>query len=48
VLLAALPEELTRIDPIKAWGSLAMSLGLLADPCAFRILIPLQLSSASR
>jgi fatty acid desaturase len=42
VLLAALPEELTRIDPIKAWGSLALSLGLSAGAYAFGTLIPLQ------
>ena len=42
VLLAALPEELTRIDPIKAWRSLAMSLGLSAGGYVLGTLIPLQ------
>ena len=27
-LLACLPASLLTIDPVKAWGSLAMSLGL--------------------
>ena len=27
-LLQALPAELTRFNPVKAWGSLGMSLGL--------------------
>ena len=45
-LLACLPSELTRINPIKAWGSLAMSLGLSVLAYGMGTLIPLQLSAA--
>jgi len=45
-LLAALPAELLTISPLKAWGSLAMSLGLSLPAYALGTLIPLQLSAA--
>lgn len=45
-LLACLPTELTQINPVKAWGSLAMSLGLSALAYGLGTLIPLQLSAA--
>ena len=44
-LLACLPTELTQINPVKAWGSLAMSLGLSALAYGVGTLIPLQLSA---
>ena len=45
-LLACLPFELTQINPLKAWGSLAMSLGLSVLAYGLGTLIPLQLSAA--
>ena len=45
-LLACLPTELTKINPVKAWGSLAMSLGISALAYGVGTLIPLQLSAA--
>lgn len=45
-LLACLPTELTQINPVKAWGSLAMSLGISALAYGLGTLIPLQLSAA--
>jgi fatty acid desaturase len=45
-LLACLPAELTQINPVKAWGSLAMSLGLSVLAYGLGTLIPLQLSAA--
>jgi len=45
-LLACLPTELTQINPVKAWGSLALSLGLSAVAYGLGTLIPLQLSAA--
>ena len=45
-LLACLPFELTQIKPLKAWGSLAMSLGLSFVAYGLGSLIPLQLSAA--
>jgi omega-6 fatty acid desaturase (delta-12 desaturase) len=45
-LLACLPFELTQINPFKAWGSLAMSLGLSVLAYGLGTLIPLQLSAA--
>ena len=45
-LLACLPSELTQINPVKAWGSLAMSLGLSVLAYGLGTLIPLQLSAA--
>ena len=45
-LLACLPFELTQINPSKAWGSLAMSLGLSVLAYGLGTLIPLQLSAA--
>ncbi len=45
-LLAALPAELTRHDPFKAWGSLALSAGLSAVAYGFGTQIPLALWAA--
>jgi len=45
-LLACLPFDLTKINPIKAWGSLALSLGLSCLAYGLGTLIPLQLSAA--
>jgi len=45
-LLACLPTELTKINPVKAWGSLAMSLGVSALAYGLGTMIPLQLSAA--
>ncbi len=45
-LLACLPFELTQINPFKAWGSLAMSLGLSGLAYGLGTLIPLQFSAA--
>ncbi|MEI6358818.1 MAG: fatty acid desaturase [Synechococcus sp. ELA619] len=45
-LLACLPFELTQIIPVKAWGSLALSLGLSCLAYGLGTLIPLQLSAA--
>ncbi len=45
-LLACLPPELLRIDPVKAWGSLALSLGLSLLAFGLGTLIPLQLYAA--
>ena len=45
-LLACLPFELTQINPLKAWGSLAMSLGLSGLAYGLGTLIPVQLSAA--
>ena len=45
-LLGCLPSELTRINPVKAWGSLAMSLGLSALAYGIGTLIPMQVSAA--
>ena len=45
-LLACLPSELTQINPVRAWGSLAMSLGLSVLAYGVGTLIPLQLSAA--
>ena len=42
-MLAALPAELTRHSPIKAWGSLALSLGLSAVAYGLGTQIPLAL-----
>jgi len=42
-LLSALPAELTHFHPLKAWGSLAMSLGLSILAYAVGTQIPLQL-----
>jgi omega-6 fatty acid desaturase (delta-12 desaturase) len=41
-----LPFELTQINPSKAWGSLAMSLGLSVLAYGFGTLISVQLSAA--
>ncbi|MFM7312511.1 MAG: fatty acid desaturase, partial [Cyanobium sp.] len=38
-----LPAELTRVHPVKAWGSLALSLGLSLLAYGLGTLIPLQL-----
>ena len=40
-LLGALPEELLRHDPLKSWGSLALSLGLSLLAYGLGTLIPL-------
>ena len=40
-LLGALPEELLRHDPLKSWGSLALSLGLSLFAYGLGTLIPL-------
>lgn len=45
-LLACLPIELTQIKPVKAWGSLAMSLGLSVLAFGLGTLIPLELQAA--
>ena len=45
-LLACLPASLLTIDPVKAWGSLAMSLGLTLFANGVGTLIPLRLSAA--
>lgn len=45
-LLQSLPTELTRFNPIKAWGSLGLSLGLSIAAYASGTLIPLELSAA--
>lgn len=45
-LLQALPHELTRFNPIKAWGSLGCSLGLSLMAYAVGTQIPLQLWAA--
>lgn len=45
-LLSSLPAELTRLNPIKAWGSLAMSLGLSLLAYGVGTRIPLQLTAA--
>lgn len=45
-LLNSLPPELTRLNPTKAWRSLAMSLGLSLLAYAAGTQIPLQTSSA--
>jgi fatty acid desaturase len=42
-LLRALPPELSRLDPVKAWGSLALSLGLSLFAYSLGTLIPLTL-----
>ena len=42
-LLQALPAELTRFNPVKAWGSLGMSLGLSVLAYGVGTQIPLQL-----
>ena len=45
-VLSALPAELSRFNPLKAWGSLAMSLGLSAVAYGIGTQIPLSLSTA--
>ncbi len=45
-LLACLPPELLTINPVKAWGSLAMSLGLSLLAFGQGTQIPLRLSAA--
>ena len=45
-LLACLPAELLRLNPRKAWGSLAFSLGLSLPAYALGTQIPLELSAA--
>ena len=45
-LLAALPVELLRFNPRKAWGSLAFSLGLSLPAYALGTQIPLELNAA--
>ena len=45
-LLAVLPPELTRFHPVKAWASLAMSLGLSLLAYGVGTQIPLQLWAA--
>ena len=45
-LLQALPHELTRFHPLKAWGSLAMSAGLSLLAYAVGTQLPLQLWAA--
>ncbi len=45
-LLACLPAELTRLDPHKAWGSLALSLGLSALAYATGTQLPLSWAAA--
>ena len=45
-LLACLPASLLTIDPVKAWGSLAMSLGLTLLAYGVGTQIPLRLSAA--
>lgn len=42
-LLRALPPELSRLNPVKAWGSLALSLGLSLLAYSLGTLIPLTL-----
>lgn len=42
-LLQALPTELTRFDPVKAWGSLVLSLGLSLIAYGVGTQIPLKL-----
>ena len=42
-LLQALPPELMRFNPVKAWGSLALSLGLSLLAYGVGTQIPLQL-----
>ena len=42
-LLQILPAELTRFDPVKAWGSLGMSVGLSVLAYALGTKIPMQL-----
>lgn len=41
-LLSSLPAELTRLDPLKAWSSLALSLGLSLLAYGLGTQIPLQ------
>ena len=45
-LLQALPHELTRFNPLKAWGSLALSVGLSLLAYAAGTQIPLELWAA--
>lgn len=45
-LLQALPHELTRFNPLKAWGSLALSVGLSLLAYAAGTQIPLKLWAA--
>ena len=45
-LLASLPPELLQYHPIKAWGSLALSLGLSLLAIGWGTRIPLQLTAA--
>ena len=45
-LLQALPHELTQFNPVKAWGSLATSLGLSLLAYAVGTQLPLQLWAA--
>jgi omega-6 fatty acid desaturase (delta-12 desaturase) len=45
-LLASLPAELLRFDPWKAWGSLALSLGLSALAYGAGTLIPISPAAA--
>jgi len=44
-LLACLPAELTRFDPVKAWGSLALSLGLSVVAYGLGSQIPLTVAA---
>ncbi len=45
-LLACLPPELLKVNPIKAWGSLTMSLGLSLLAYGLGTKIPLQINAA--
>ena len=45
-LLAALPADLQRFNPVKAWGSLALSLSLSAVAYGVGTLIPISLAAA--
>ena len=45
-LLQILPAELTQFNPIKAWGSLGLSLGLSAMAYAVGTQIPMTLAAA--
>ena len=44
-LLSALPAELTQFNPVKAWGSLVMSVGLSIAAVGIGTTIPLTLST---
>lgn len=45
-LLNCLPSELTNFNPVKAWGSLAMSVGLSVGAYGIGTQIPLQIGAA--